>query len=579
MKNRTLTILAFLFILQAKTQNEKFQINGAARSYLFSNELQIDNSLDSITPRKSNYGHNLLDLGISVFPNTQTEVIGIFRIRNELGGFWGGGVTFNVRQLTLKGVANNVVRYEIGDIDLKMTPYTLFNTTEEGVINESDIFKVRRQVFHYDLFYQKNQWRMQGAKIDFNVLTNSIIKKANVKGYLTRQRATDGLNQPERLFGGGSLNLICNSKFNFKINNSNLFDVSKTLGNDSTKFINSVFTSMFNYKMMNQKKIVIEMLGEGGFSNSNYIHYTNLNAPESLNDWFYDIASSTHFKERKILFKLGVKDVGKDFRSPGAQTKRINYAMAPNLFPLVDNSSINREIIASDIVSDITFFRSASFYNRNIDYSLDAFNPIFGVSKPYGISTPNRQGISSMIEYSDSSNIFYIQGKASFLNDLTGEGVLEKRKYFTYSLSSNIFINKLLDYEKIILINGGFNYSNAKRNHSPDIFVQNVDFNNSILDLGLELEIIKNLHLLYGYKSINAQGLDYLSVRDDNFTISSFHKIEINMNQNISSIGLKYDFTKKSSLILNYQNIRCNYEKSELSFIINQFFILAQIKF
>ena len=51
------------------------------------------------------------------------------------------------------------------------------------------------------------------------------------------------------------------------------------------------------------------------------------------------------------------------------------------------------------------------------------------------------------------------------------------------------------------------------------------------------------------------------------------------MNQNISSIGLKYDFTKKSSLILNYQNIRCNYEKSELSFIINQFFILAQIKF
>ena len=111
MKNITLTILVLLFILQAKSQNEKFQINGTARSYLFSNELKIDNSIDSITPRKSNYGHNLLDLGISVFPNTQTEVIGIFRIRNELGGFWGGGVSFNVRQLTLKGVANNVVRY------------------------------------------------------------------------------------------------------------------------------------------------------------------------------------------------------------------------------------------------------------------------------------------------------------------------------------------------------------------------------------------------------------------------------------------------------------------------------------
>ena len=60
----------------------------------------------------------------------------MFRIRNELGGFWGGGVSFNVRQLTLKGVAGNKVKYEVGDIDLKMTPYTLFNNLEEGVIKE-----------------------------------------------------------------------------------------------------------------------------------------------------------------------------------------------------------------------------------------------------------------------------------------------------------------------------------------------------------------------------------------------------------------------------------------------------------
>ena len=83
MKKIITAILASLFILSVKSQNEKFQINGSAWSYLFSNELQIDNSLDSITPRKSNYGHNLLDLGISVFPNAETEVIGIFRIRNE----------------------------------------------------------------------------------------------------------------------------------------------------------------------------------------------------------------------------------------------------------------------------------------------------------------------------------------------------------------------------------------------------------------------------------------------------------------------------------------------------------------
>ncbi|MEJ6753613.1 MAG: hypothetical protein QNK57_00375, partial [Flavobacteriales bacterium] len=203
----------------------------------------------------------------------------------------------------------------------------------------------------------------------------------------------------------------------------------------------------------------------------------------------------------------------------------------------------------------------------------------FGVSEPYGIATPNRRGITSIIEYSDTSKVVYFQGKVSFLNDLTGEGVLEKRKYFSYSLATNIFFNKILDLKKTILFNAGFNYSNAKRNHSPEIFVQNVYFDNSILDLGLDFEIFKDFHLLYGYKEIKSKGLDYLSVRDNNFTISSFDKFETDMNHTINSIGLKYDFTKRSSLLLNYQYVKCNYEMSNLSFIINQFFILAQIKF
>ena len=112
---------------------------------------------------------------IRIFPNEQTEVIGIFRIRNELGGFWGGGVTFNVRQLTLKGVANNSIRYEVGDIDLKMTPYTLFNNREEGVINESDAFKIRRKSSTTICFIRKSLENAR-SKVDFNVLTNSTFK-------------------------------------------------------------------------------------------------------------------------------------------------------------------------------------------------------------------------------------------------------------------------------------------------------------------------------------------------------------------------------------------------------------------
>jgi hypothetical protein len=450
-----------------------------------------------------------------------------------------------------------------------MTPFTLWNSNQEGNINESVLFSNFRDIQNYENFNNENYWRRQGASLFGNI---SLSKKdsLNYKIFGTREIASNEISIPDVFMYGGNISYF-NKSFSFGINHLDLFTNNKGILLD-TNLHNHVVSSKSSLKFNN-----IELSSELGISKR-----TNSSLLSSNNKWIDGEFMSFDFKTnffKKLLLTINYRSVSDDFSSPGAQTKRINYTMSPNLFPLVDNSSINRDIIASDIISDITFFRSASFYNRNIDYSLDAFNPIFGVSEPYGISTPNRQGISSMIEYSDSSNIFNLQGKVSFLNDLTGEGVLEKRKYFSYSLTSHIFINKLLDFEKILLINGGFYYSNAKRNHSPDLFVQNVDFNNSIIDLGLELEMIKNLHLLYGYKSINAQGLDYLSVRDDNFTIASFQKIEINMNQNVSSIGLKYDFTKKSSLILNYQNIRCNYEKSELSFIINQFFILAQIKF
>ena len=104
-----------------------------------------------------------------------------------------------------------------------------------------------------------------------------------------------------------------------------MFDLTKTLGNDSTKFTNSIVTSNFNYKIINNENKSMKLSGEGGFSDTKYINNPNSNAPKALSDWFYDLSSSTHIKKKKLRFTFGVKDIGKDFRSPGAQTKRINY--------------------------------------------------------------------------------------------------------------------------------------------------------------------------------------------------------------------------------------------------------------
>ena len=474
----------------------------------------------------------------------------------------------NLRRLLIFGDLNKYFSFEIGDIDLKMTPFTLWNSNQEGSINESILFSNYRNIQNYENFNNENYWRRQGATL-FGNKSFSNKDSLHYKIFGTRELASNEISIPDIFMYGGDITF--NSKyFSLGINHIDLFTNNKGISLD-TNLHNHVVSSKSAFKFRN-----IELSSELGISKRT--NYSSISDSKWTDGEFMSFDFKTNLS-KNILFTLNYRSVSDDFSSPGAQTKRINYSLAPNLFPLVANSSTNREVISSDIITDISFFRSASFYNRKIDYSLDEFNPIFGVSEPYGIASPNRRGITSMIEYSDSSKVVYIQGKVSFLNDLTGEGVLDKRKYSSYSLASNIFINKILDFKKTILINGGFHYSNAQRKHSPEIFVQNVDFDNSILDLGLDFEIIKDFHLLYGYKEIKSKGLDYLAVRDNNFTISSFDKFETDMKHTINSIGLKYDFTKRSSLLLNYQYVKCNYEMSNLSFIINQFFILAQIKF
>ena len=104
------------------------------------------------------------------------------------------------------------------------------------------------------------------------------------------------------------------------------------------------------------------------------------------------------------------------------------------LFPQINNNSNNRDISFSDIIYDVNFIRSNSFYNRNIDYNLDDYNPIFGVMDPYGLATPNRRGISSNLTFQIHQKLYYINSEISFLNDLVGEGINSKRNYSNYSI-------------------------------------------------------------------------------------------------------------------------------------------------
>jgi hypothetical protein len=572
MKHKHVIYILFLLSVNiAFAQKEKFQVNGAGRAYLFSNELDIDQAIDTTTAKKSNYGHTLLDLGFSIYPNSNTEVISIFRIRNELGGFWGGGTSFNVRQLSLKGVAGNIVKYELGDIDLKLTRYTLFNSIEEGVVNESDVFAVRRDIVYYDMFYNRdNTWRMQGAKIDFGLNFTKAIKTIDFRGFITRQRPTDGILVPERLYGGGAINIIQSKNLQIGFNSINLFDLTRTIA-DSIKFSNSVHTTTLNYQKDVSDNLEVGFKSEAGISYSNYKNYNDIFVPEKNDDWFYDAAITSNFKKQNITVNLGYKDVGADFTAPGAQTKRINFSRTPGLFQQFTNDFVPRPL------SYIDFYNSNSDNSFRITEQLMAYNAAYANTNPYGDATPNRRGVYLESVREDTSKFRRSFINAAMLSESLGTGTINKKNFLVVRGGTDLFVNDFFNWKKDLKINLGVQYESTNRKGEQ---FEAVALNSTFLDAGLAIEMVEDLRFLVGFKYWAAKGNEFIILRDKYNTVIDFQPVEINFVEYVYAAGLKYNFSQKNALTIQYEMYSIKHAANlGINYGINNFNILYSLNF
>lgn len=562
-------IVSLIMISNISWSQKKFQINGAARGYFFANELNLDEELDSITTRKANYGHTLADFGVSVFPNKQTEVIGMFRIRNELGGFWGGGVSFNVRQLTLKGVAGNKVRYEVGDVDVSMTPYTLWNFREEGVINESDVFAMRRDVVYYDMFYNdENTWRMQGAKTSFGLNFNKGIKAIDFSGFVTRQRAAAN-NDPERLYGGGTMNIKQSGNLSLALNSVNMIDLKETIP-DSIQFKNNVHTLTFDYDRDLNDNLMFGLNGEAGISNTEYINYEDPVVPEKRNDWFVDFSSSLTLN-KDLTFSLGYKDVGADFLSPGAQTKRINYARFPGLYQQITNSAIGRPASYTDFISGNTE-NSIRISEELMDY-----NAAYSNSNPYGLATPNRRVVYLNLERSDSVEFRSSFLRTAYLSETRGTGTEQMKKFFLIEAGSDVYLNDFIGWENDLKLDLGLRFESTSR--GGEVFEQ-VDLASTLIDLGLTIEFAENLDLLVGAKIWSAKGNALVDERNRYNVIDDFQAVDIDFKENTIAGGLRYRFSEQSTLSAQYQTFNMQHSaENQVNYGISQFTFLYSLFF
>ena len=304
------TCLAF-----AQDNNKKYWLSGSARNVINLDEIYTED--DSLVTSKVEYGHTLVDLSANIKPNDDTYINAILRVRNEYGGFWGSGVTFDLRQLYMKGLIANAIRYQVGDFSYKLTPFTFYNNHEEMYENSLDLLRTYSDIIHYDYFYFDNTWRQQGAAVDFSLEFKDYLEEIQFNIFTSRLNSSNFSTISDRIFYGGNITMLQSEHLSFGVNYVNVQDVPGT-SNSMEIFKNPVFTASYALEN-NFDDFKIKVEGESGRS-----ELTTENDPYAplTTDFFHYSRAHLLHTDLNTSFSLSYRNVGPDFRSTAAQSRR-----------------------------------------------------------------------------------------------------------------------------------------------------------------------------------------------------------------------------------------------------------------
>ncbi len=561
-------LLVAQFVSAQEKDLRKVVFTGAARGLYYGDRMGQEVE-DSITIPRMNSGHTLVDLGMNIRPNKNTEIQGMVRVRNDYGGFWGSGVSFDIRQLYIKGVAGGIVRYQLGDINYKLSPYTLSNTQQEIITQGPVVFQQQTRLMNYDNFYAADSsWRQQGAAAEFGLQFSKFVKELQFHTVATRVRTTDFGSINDRLFAGYNVNLVQSDFLEIGVNHVTLFDIEGTSRNLST-FHNPVTTgTLLLKKDFSNWKMKVNV--EAGTSKT---YYKNFEDSPETNGKIFDAKWLGTNASKGLAVEAGWKYVSSDFRSPGAQTKRVNYNYQPSSFGRITNDQVVRNLTAFDLM------RESNAYNRQLSSNLMLTQPKYDNITPYGTATPNRQGVTVNARYISPKQLFEISATQLMLQETRGEGTLIPRKFMRSEVKAVAHVNQRFGRsDKLFDVSVRFRNDNTSREAEEN--VRAVDLSTQILSVGMEYEFWENWDLMLGVQQIKFNGFDYTAVRNNFSEIYNFKEYQTDGNEFMQAAGVRYRFSDKSSLSMNLSNFKnTDAFDATQNYSVRQFMLLYQMNF
>ncbi len=554
-----LFILLFLQCCHIIGQESRFSVEGNGRGINQSLHLNENDSLNNDIDFESNV---VVDLGIRAKLNEKVNFYSQIRMRSNLALFDTSRSNIFVRQFRLYGNFNDLFYYELGDVDLVLDRYTLWKNKEKGLVNESEVFSLYRRIQHYENFQNENFWRQKGVKLSFNELTEKQLK-IYIELFGSRLNKSNEFTNPD-IFLVGLKSTLAKDNQKFEINSANIFSNTNTL-------INSNLSNQYNQTVTaSYSRLLGKFSGTliGGYS-ENY-DLNNFNVSGELFEFIgrYNLA-------RNNFVSVSYRSVADDFISLGSQNSNINYGNTPSYFQQVTNSSIPRNLSFYDILTD---FNNSTIFNLQLNSDRPIESARLGTSVPFGKATPNRKGFNLIFNYSDKQQKIDYLLDLSLLNDVTGEGVLDKKQYFDIDNSLSLNINKFYAGKKELRTTFGMRYSSSNR-ASSNPYLDEVSLSSTLIDLGFTYNLIKNIDLLYGYKNLYAKGTDYLPIYNNYYAIENYDKANFNYDESIQALGLKYNVNKGFYLIFSANQVKVDDKIINLKYDFNQYLLILNINF
>ena len=540
MKKKYLYYLLFLMLLPVLAQSQvKSKLWYDGNSRVTFNRDALEGSLkdiDTVSTRSNGGGSTVLDLGFHFTPVDDIEIFSEIRLKNDFGGMWGNKSVVELRRLSAKGIVNNKIAFSIGDIYLKQTKFTLYNCEQELSQYEPSVFKFYRDYVNYENYYQSNYWRLQGLQTNFSYNMYNFIEQLDFDAFTARIRGVEWLGKPELLMLGGSAIVKLSNKINLGSHYVNTFEVLSS-SNGTVAYYNPVLNTQISYSgSLNDNPY--KMLFEGGFSKRGWDGDSL--APEVKGNF---MQASIHSKRIKGDLDLGFRYVDSDFRSMGAQSRRIQYNNITTTYPYYSNNYTQRKVSLLDVISD------PNVYNQNLSTSLMSYNPVYSSVSPYGDATPNRIGFTAKISNMNITDFFSANIQTQYFTEVIGQGTTQKRMLNKSAFHSSLLLDKLLSLKKSIIVEGSMNLETVNRGGED---FEKIDFNSILYSGSISYELIKNLKIIAGAKVFYAEGNEFISERDKYDQINDYSHTIYDSKETLLIAGLQHHFTDDIYFTMQY---------------------------